>query len=208
MGLKLSPQEENEKYQIIMSNYEKMLINLSDKISKEKAMCIANIMKIGIRFLGDVNLRKYMQLGEDCEFIVRQLNLDKNEEWYIEFKNIYNEVKDNYKSLKEDEKDMKEKIKSKYKNEFDEIDNKFSKKKNKIDFIKFILQLRPYKGYEEDKKNIKINLNGNIQDLLEYLKSKYHPDNYTYSDEDEQSQLDYCIVEYIESYINKMNNNI
>ena len=208
MGLKLSPQEENEKYQIIMSNYEKMLINLSDKISKEKAMCIANIMKIGIRFLGDVNLKKYMQLGEDCEFIVRQLNLDKNEEWYIEFKNIYNEVKDNYKSLKEDEKDMKEKIKSKYKNEFDEIDNKFSKKKNKIDFIKFILQLRPYKGYEEDKKNNKINLNGNIQDLLEYLKSKYHPDNYTYSDEDEQSQLDYCIVEYIESYINKMNNNI
>ena len=190
-----------------MSNYEKMLIHLSDKMTKEKAICIANIMKIGISFLGDVNLKKYMKLGEDCEFIVNELKIDKNEEWYKDFENIYKEVKENYKLLNGGE-DMKKKIKSKHKNIFDDIDNKFAKKKNEKDFIKFILQLRPYKGYEEDKKNKKINLDGDIRDLLEYLKSKYHPDNYNYSDEDELSQLDYCVVECIDSYINQMNSNI
>ena len=37
---------------------------------------------------------------------------------------------------------------------------------------------------------------------------KYHPDNYDYSDEDEESQLNYCMIEYIDSYLNKIYNNI
>ena len=63
LGLKLSPTDEAEKYQIILSNYEKMLIGLSDQKSRERALCIANILKLAIRFLGDLNYKKYIKLA-------------------------------------------------------------------------------------------------------------------------------------------------
>ena len=37
--------------------------------------------------------------------------------------------------------------------------------------------------------------------------SKYHPDNYDYSDDNEESQLKFCIIEVIDSYLNNMFNN-
>ena len=77
------------------------------------------------------------------------------------------------------------------------------KKKKYLDFINYILVKMPYKGYEEDKKNNKIDFSKESQDLIKYLQSKYHPDNYTYED-DEQSQLNYCLIEYISSYLNRM----
>ena len=101
MGLQITPRDEQEKYQIILKNYEKMLIDLSDKITKGKALCIANILKIAIRFLGDSNYKKYIKLGETCEFIVDKLNISKEERWYKEFEEIYNEIKEYYKILKE-----------------------------------------------------------------------------------------------------------
>jgi hypothetical protein len=129
LGLKLSPTDEAEKYQIILSNYEKMLIGLSDQKSRERALCIANILKLAIRFLGDLNYKKYIKLAQDCKFLVDQLNLDKGEEWYKDFEDIYKEIEENYNIMKENEKEMRNNIKKKYKSQFDEIDNKFSKKK-------------------------------------------------------------------------------
>ena len=207
IGLKLSIKDQEEKYQIVLNNYEKMLIELSDKVSKEKALCIAYILKIAIRFLGESNYKKYIKLADDCEFIVNQLNLNKKEQWYIEFQDIYKEVKENYKLIQENEKEMRETIKSKYKNIFNEIDAKFAKKKGNLDFINYILQLKPYPQYEEDKKNKNINFKIESQDLISHLQTRYHPDRYSYSN-DEDSQLNYCIIEYIESYLNRMFINI
>ena len=207
IGLKLSIKDQEEKYQIVLNNYEKMLIELSDKVSKEKALCIAYILKIAIRFLGESNYKKYIKLADDCEFIVNQLNLNKKEQWYIEFQDIYKEVKENYKLIQENEKEMRETIKSKYKNIFNEIDAKFAKKRGNLDFINYILQLKPYPQYEEDKKNKNINFKIESQDLISHLQTRYHPDRYSYSN-DEDSQLNYCIIEYIESYLNRMFINI
>ena len=208
LGLRLSPTDEAEKFQIILSNYEKMLIGLSDQKSREKAICIANILKLAIRFLGDLNYRKYIKLSQECQFLVDTLKLDKNEEWYKDFEDIHKEIDDNYKIIKEREKEMKNTIKNKYKKKFDEIDKKFLKKNNYLEFINYILQLKPYEGFEEKKKNNKINLNTVNQELLKNLRSKYHPDNYSYSMDDEKSQLNYCIIETIASYLNKMFNEL
>ena len=203
--LQINMEDEEEKYQIVLNNYEKMLIDLSDKVSIGKALCIAGILKIAIRYLGDSNYKKYIKLGQDCEFIIDKLNINKKEKWYLEFEEIYKEIKENYELLKESEKEMRENIKRNYKEEFDEIDNKFVKRKNNLEFINYILKKRPYEGYEEDrKKNKKINFNEESQELVNHLRTKYHPDNYHYNNDDEKSQLDYCLIEYIMSYLNRM----
>jgi len=203
--LQLSPQDDNEKYQIVLNNYEKMLSEFSDVPTKKEAICNANIIKICHRFLGYTNYKRYCGLGERVEFIVKQLNIDTNENWYKDFLEIYQEVKDLYKTLGEG--DMKEIIKKKYKKKFEELSNKFNKRKNNTDFINYALKLRPYNGYEEDIKSGK-QVNVDSPENLKYLVSKYHPDKYTFNEEDEETQLDYCIVEDIEAHLNKLASNL
>ena len=201
-GLKIGDFE-NEKYQIIMSNYEKVLIKLADQMTIQRALCIANIIKIGIKFLGETNLKKYYKLGETCKLIMEKENKE-NYKWYKEFEEIFNEIEEKIEILKINEQAEKERIKVKYKTEFDKIDDKYAKKKNNLEFINYILKLKPYKGYEQDINNKKINFNEDSQALYQHLLAKYHPDNYEYSLEDEESILNYCLIEYIESYLNKI----
>jgi len=201
LALELSPQDDTEKYQIILNNYENILSEFSYEPTKKEAICNANIIKICHRFLGYTNYKRYCGLGERVEFIVRQLNIDHEENWYKDFLEIYQEVKDLYKTLGEG--DMKEIIRKKYKKKFEEISNKFNKRKNSIDFINYVLKLRPYNGYEEDIKRCK-QVNVDTQENLKYLLFKYHLNKYTYNEEDEDTQLDYCIVEDIDYHLNKL----
>jgi hypothetical protein len=203
--LQLSPQDDNEKYQIVLNNYEKILSEFSDEPTEKEAICNANIIKICHRFLGYTNYKRYCGLGERVEFIVRHLNIDREKKWYKDFLEIYKEVKDLYKTLGEGE--MKEIIRKKYKKKFEEISNTFNKRKNTVDFINYALKLRPYNGYDEDIKKGKI-VNIDTPENLKYLLSKYHPDKYTYNEEDEKTQLDYCIVEDIDAHLNKLASNL
>ena len=208
LGLKISSKDEQEKYQIVLDKYENMLIDLSESVSEKKAVCIANIIKIATGFLGDCNYTKYYKLGETCEFIVSKLNIDKNKKWYKDFENIYKDIKENYILLKEREKEMRENMRKLNKDKFDEIDSEFTKKKSNIEFINYVLKTKPYPGYEEDKKNNVVDFSKESQELFKYLQSKYHPDNFTYSLTDEESQLNFCLIEYIEAYINNIVKNI
>ena len=204
-GLKINPNEEAEKYQIILSNYEKMLIGLSDQRSKEKAICIANILKLAIRFLGDMNYAKYYKFAKHCKYLVNILHLDKNEEWYKDFEELYQEIKEDYllKLIEENRKIIKEK----YKNIFDEIDRRFINsinRKNNLEFIKYILESKPYNDYKEDIKYKRIDFNKVNRQLLRYLIDKYYLRNYRYSIhdiDDEERQLNYYLVECINSYL-------
>ena len=78
-----------------------------------------------------------------------------------------------------------------------------------IKFIDYILELRPYEGYKEDKeKNVlKNKKNEGPENLSKYLRDKYDPKNYSYNN-DEKSQLDYFIVDHINSYLKRMVINI
>ncbi len=103
---------------------------------------------------------------------------------------------------------MREKIKEKYKKDFDELDEKFAKRKNNIEFIEYILRKVPYKGYENDVKNQSQDFQKETQELFFYLSQKYHPNEYEYSENDEESQKRFCLIEIIDSYLNKLYSNI
>jgi hypothetical protein len=217
-GFKFTNKEETEKNEIILQNYEKMLREMHTKIeispkktivspelSLKEAICIANIVKISNSFLGKTN-KRLIDLCKRCEFLAKQLNIDENVEWYKEFCDLYKEIQSMYDAMEINKTDMRKVIKEKYKQDFTELERKFNKcnKKNQKEFIDFILEKYPYKDYKEDLKDKKINTSEINQELLQNLRGKYHPDQYKYSPEDENSQLLFCIVEVIEAYFNNM----
>ena len=105
--------------------------------------------------------------------------------------------------IKKEEEEMKKEISKKYIKIFDEIDFKFIKKKNDQEFIDYILELKPYREYENDKeKNVlESKKKEGLENLAKYLLDKYNPDLYSYNDDNEQSKLDYCIVDHINFYL-------
>jgi hypothetical protein len=214
LNLKFEPNQDGEKYQIILSNYEKMLSEfftektLQKEQKKKVAICIANIIKISFVLLGYTHLKRYIELGEKCELYANDSDsgINKNEDWYKEFLEIMKEIKELAGQVGNSEEEMKKKIREKYRKSFDEIDSKYINKKNDNEFIDYILELKPYNGYEEDKKNkiLEQKKKEGFQNMVKYLRAKYHPDLYTYDNNNEKSQLDYCIIEYIDSYLNRI----
>ena len=167
----------------------------------QEAICIANIIKINVKLLGNINYKHYNELAEKCLLIADDLNIDKNTEWYKEFLELYDEIKEMNGQI-QSINDIKDSIRLQHNNEFTEIDNKFDRGKNKKGFIKYILETTPYDGYEDDKKN-KIIDKKNENELIDYLKTKYHPDDYEFTDNPNR-QLRYCKIEYIESLLNSL----
>ena len=195
-----------ENFENVLSNYERALtaIQAMGKMSKKKAICIANIIKL-YKYLEllEPKMNTLITLAERCEFIISNVEIDENEEWYKEFKELNKLLKQ--KSEKND-KDYNEKlkaIKEKYGEIFKEIDDKFDecdKKKKYIDFIKYILKKHPYKGYEENAKDCpKYN-----QDLLDFLLKKYLPDDSTSQGKDKETDLNYYIVNEIYKRISNL----
>ena len=200
----ISSIDEEEKYKLILNNYENILIELQDKICKEQAICIGNILKLSIRFLGEENYRKYIKLGEYCKYIVNYLKLNKNENWYKEFEEIFTESEYSYSIYTKYENENRIKIKNKYKEIFEEIELQFIMRKNDSEFIKYILYLQPYNGFEEDLKNKDfINISN---ELIEFLRDKYTPYNNAYDYGNEESLLKYFIIEDIKLYLDEINN--
>ena len=206
MGLIINKKDDIKKLKIVLSNYEKILINLSDRLTEEKAKCIANILKI-LKLLGNYNIIKMFQLAENCEFIVEKLNIDKSEKWYKEFEEIYNEIKEKYLSFKFTKEEKRKNIQKKYKDIFDEIDSKYHKRRNYLEFINYVLSIKPYPGFEEDKKNKVINFKKESKELIKFLQFKYSLENLAFPFEDEKSQLEYFLIEHIGSYLNSMSYN-
>ena len=129
-----------EALKIVLSNYESALssIQVSNKPSKTEAICIANIIKLN-SFLGHVitNNRTLFHLAQRCLLITEQENINKEEEWYKDFMNLYNLLK---KILPpEDDYNQKfKKIKEKHGDIFEEIDKQFNEKKvKKISLLLF-----------------------------------------------------------------------
>ena len=209
LGLRINEKDEQEKYQIVSSNYEKMLIGLrNDKnCKKEEAICLAKIIKIQMNFLDSNNYKILINLGERCEFIAKNLKINKNEIWYKEFSEIFQQINLPFDPGWKKEKEIREKMRQKY-SEFIEIEEKFEKRKTDIDFINYILEVFPYVGYKEDKeKNGNIDFTKESLDLLKYLSYRYHPDvnfNYYNNYSNEEYRLKYMLTEYINSYVNKL----
>ena len=195
----------DEEYQIVLETYEKMLPEYRNKHNAEEAIILSNMIKINFELLGYTNYKLYYKWSEDCEFISKKLGINPQEEWYSDFSQTYNKLKKYYSPMTENE--MKSNIKRKYEKEFELLDEKFNKESIK-GFIHYILKKVPYEGYENDIKNKSIDFNNVNQELIFYLSEKYHPNHYKYTEEDERSQLNYCLIEKVDSLINKLNNSI
>ena len=109
IGLNFSKEENKEKYELVLQNYEKMLRefpsnNESTPMSNTKptiqeAICIANIIKISYSLLGNLNYKRLYKLCERCEFIAEKNEEEKEKEWYKEFKKLFDEIKSTYDIL-------------------------------------------------------------------------------------------------------------
>ena len=195
----------SKKNNLVLYNYEKMLASLKGKTNEEEAICLANIIKINYVLLKGRDLKINLDFGKRCEFIVRNKKLDKNSGWYKEFNEIYNKMKKDNEELVKIE--TKEAIRTKYGTQFDEIDDNFNKRKTNIEFIDFVLGKKPYPQYEEDKDKQKVDFTKESSELYELLTQRYHPNEYTTIEGDEQSQLDYFLTDHIESKLNNLKEN-
>ena len=212
-GLTFGLKDECEKNKIVLENYEKLYAELiktntnnipeeeKKRIKMQEAICIANIIKINVKLLGNTNYKLYCELAEICLSRADDLNIDKNTEWYKEFLEIYDEIKEMNEQL-QSINEIKDNIKAEHADEFTKLDNKFNRGRNIKDFINYILETTPYDGYEDDKKN-KVIDNKKENELITYLKVKYHPNNYQLTD-NPNKQLRYCKIEYIESLLNSL----
>ena len=204
-NLSYGEEDETEKKEIVLYNYEKMYASLKGKNNEKEAICLANIIKINYKLLKGRNLKINLEFGKRCDFIVKNKKLDQNSEWYKEFKEIYSKLKEDNELLVKSEN--KESIRTKYGAKFDEIDDNFNKRNSNIEFIHFILKERPYPQYEEDKNKKVVDFENESTELYNLLTQRYHPNEYTTIEGDEESQLNYFLTDHIEGKLNNLKEN-
>ena len=192
---------------IFLANYEKLLsqIQITDDFTKKEAICIANIIKICYSISEDFasKTRYLLYLARRCETIVEHLQLDKNEDWYKEFNELYTKLKV-FEPKEQVYQELLTEMKDKYPDVFKNLDDNFRKLAPQK-FIKYILETHPYKDYEKDKDRDFGTVN---PDLLLFLLKKYLPDNYNYTANKEESKLKHCIVQEISKKLNSLYTNI
>jgi hypothetical protein len=190
-GLFDCSKERSDKWEIILTNYEKNLSELNGKMNLEEAICLANIIKIKFELLKSNDFSNFLTLEERFKSISEKLEIDLKDRWYIEFKGISDDIENNMLKIKREE------ILEKYQSQFDELHEQFHKKKDMMEFIKYILEKIPYKEYEEDKINHAINFKPYTKELIQFLCEKYDPEKFKFKLDNELAQLHYFLFEYI-----------
>ena len=192
---------------IFLANYEKLLsqIQITDDFTKKEAICIANIIKICYSISEDFasKTRYLLYLAKRCETIVEHLQLDKNEDWYKEFNELYTKLKV-FEPKEQVYQELLTEMKDKNPDVFKNLDDNFRKLAPQK-FIKYILETHPYKDYEKDKDRDFGTVN---PELLLFLLKKYLPDNYNYTANKEESKLKHCIAQEISKKLNSLYTNI
>ena len=192
---------------IFLANYEKLLsqIQITDDFTKKEAICIANIIKICYSISEDFasKTRYLLYLAKRCETIVEHLQLDKNEDWYKEFNELYTKLKV-FEPKEQVYQELLTEMKDKNPDVFKNLDDNF-RNLSTPDFIKYILETHPYKEYEKDTDRDFGTVN---PELLLFLLKKYLPDNYNYTANKEESKLKHCIVQEISKKLNSLYTNI
>ena len=187
-----------ERCKIVLANYENVLasIQIENSRSKKEAICIANILKLNA-ILGYLKkkCRILLPLAKRCELIVEHEKIDKNEEWYKEFVKLNTELK-NYQSPDDDYQTKFKRVKKNHQRIFDDINDSFSSNGGNIQFINYILENHPFPNYKNEIKNGR-NFKSYNNELIIFLLEQYNPDNYSTRENDEKSELTYCIYHEI-----------
>lgn len=195
-----------ERCKIVLANYESALSSIQSQniISRKEAICIANIIKLN-NILGYTNSKigTLLALAGRCQMIIEHENINKNELWYKDFEKLYSELRKK-QPKEEDYQAIFQNVRKSHSQIFDDIDDEFRANGRNIKFINFILEKHPFRNYETEKKNKKRDFKTFNNDLIRYLNEQYQPDNYTPSDQKEESKVQYCIAHEISKKLSNL----
>ena len=197
---------EKEKLYLILDNFHENISKLEglddDESYKLLAFSYANIVKIEYKLLENkTNLNIICDYGNKCKHIGNNKKIISKKKRYTEFLDIQKEIEEEISFRQTEKSKEKIMIKEKMKDVLDKISNK-AKGKNKLEFIKFIINNYPPIGYKKGDDYIKRFIK-NPDKTLEDLTSVYHPSLYHGKD---VSYETFLIVEQIATELNKMKN--
>ena len=149
-------------------------LSLDKNVSESEAYCLVNIIKIKYTYLknrSSSDIEVYKGLISRIQYIIDRIDIDEEENWFIEYNQIKDEIETN---------PPEKPISQENKNLIDEINNLFNIKVRKEmkpkEFIFFIIEKYPYYCYDKTKDTFK---DLSCEKILEEIFSLYHPDNYS-----------------------------
>ena len=198
----------NDEYNIILDEFQKMsseleiLITQSNEneeiqtdLLEQQSICLANIIKIKYSYFKGQCYSDYLQTMNKCLFYASRCNKDNSSvKWYQDALKLKNEI---------EEKNNNENkiIMHNIQEEKNTIDSYFNQN-DKINFINYILEKWPYKGYNKYNRPSYYNWNTINKELITFLSGQYHPDSYPNNTQEEKYK--YAIIEYISARLNNI----
>ena len=169
---------------------------MKKKDNTKEVICLSNISIIMWKIFNYNNTNRMNQIKGYVETVINYVRnkapLLSNEKWFIESCNILEDINKRIKMRDDFEKDDEEKILKKLNDKAND---------SHIDFIKFILEKYPYKGYKKTD-DIETKFNKNPLSYIRTLVTKYHPDRYPKNTEEEKKK--FVIIHEISAILNNM----
>ena len=192
-----------EELLILLDNYEQAYINIKDirECNYEKAIIKANIVKIQYKYLNFKNYESLKKMCEDSINLIKSINENCKEDWFVEINSISKEI---LKTYDEQKKLEKESFELKYKDKFEELE-KFPKNTDLeiIEFIEYILKKYPPKNNPLKKnKTVGDYWKKDPKSFIDKLSAKYSTDNLKNKTEDEM--FIFRIYDIINHELNKI----
>lgn len=195
-----------EKLLLILDSLHQNISRLEGFEDKESniniSLCYANIVKIEFKLLENTNnLHLINDYANKCIEISNKKGIEKikKKSWFKEFVQIKKELDEAIKKSEQENDEEKIRIRERMADTLKDISEK-SKKLEDCEFIKFIIDNYPPKGYKKEDDYVN-NYKKNPEETLEKLTTVYHTSNYHGKD---ISFERYLIIEQIETELNKM----
>ena len=195
-----------EKLHLLLDSLHQNISRLEgfdDKDSdKNISLCYANIVKIEFKLLENINnLNIIKDYANKCfEISNKEGNENfKKKSWFKEFEQIKKELDEKIKRKEEESDEEKIRIREKMTDTLKDISEK-AKKMKECEFIKFIIDNYPPKGYKKEDDYVN-KYKKNPEETLEKLTTAYHTSNYHGKDITFEK---YLIIEQIQTELNKI----
>ena len=199
-----------DEYNLILDELERIYLELKSQIefleedqkkdlAQQLGICLGNIVKIKFTFLQGKKYSEYLKYLQWCLFYA-EMSENNNEsfKWYKDALELQKEIK-------EKKHNISKQIISDIEEELNIIESYF-RKPNKIEFINYILEKWPYKGYNKSTRPSEYDWNTINVELINFLSIQYHPDSYP--QETKEEKLYHNIVLKISQLLNQFSNEI
>jgi hypothetical protein len=199
-----------DEYILILDELERIYLELKSQIefleedqkkdlAQQLGICLGNIVKIKFTFLKGKKYSEYLKYLQWCLFYAKMSeNNNESFKWYKDALELQKEIE-------EKKHNISKQIISDIEEELNIIESYF-RKPNKIEFINYILEKWPYKGYNKSTRPSEYDWNTINVELINFLSIQYHPDSYP--QETKEEKLYHKIVLKISQLLNQFSNEI